>query len=261
MKRVQVNILKVVIGLVIVLVSGCETERIIFTGPYHVRFTEATDFAKESVNDIIRLEVHLVGPAIDNDITVRYKISGDARENVDYVILGNRGEVTIEKGDFFGYIELQLINNANNILRSQEIIFTLDTVTPGTLEVGQGKSQMGNTFTYTILDDCILGGTYIGTGGTTISDISITSQDCETYTLSNWNVGVFNTDIEMDLRFIDNGDNTLTIPEQEEENIDEEIATIEGTGVVDPITRQIIFTITLVDFDGKPQVTIMYQPD
>jgi hypothetical protein len=253
--------LKLILLLIIGFFSGCETEKIIFTGPYHVRFTESSDFAKESVSDIIQLEVHLVGPALENDITVHYKISGDARENVDYVILGERGEVTIEEGEYFGYIELQLINNANNILRSQEVIFTLESVFPGSVEVGQGESQIGRSFTYTILDDCILGGTYIGTGGTTIPDISITSQDCETYTLSNWNVGVFNSDIEMDLRFIDNGDNTLTIPEQEEENLDESLATIVGNGAVDPITRQIIFTITLLDFDGQPQVTITYQPD
>ncbi|HEU5289652.1 MAG TPA: hypothetical protein VFU05_03350 [Cyclobacteriaceae bacterium] len=262
MKSVQLNILKVVTLLVIGFISGCETERILFTGPYHVRFTESTDFAKESDNDIVQLEVHLVGPAMDQDITVHYKITGDARENVDYIILGTRGEVIIEAGEYFGYIQLQLINNSNNILRSQDIVFTLETVFPGTLGVGQGKSEIGKEFTYTILDDCILGGTYIGSRESTIiPGISITSQDCEIYTLSNWNVGVFNTDIEMDLRFVDNGDNTLTIPQQEEENIDESLATIIGTGVVDPITRQIIFTITLVDFDGQPQVTIMYQPD
>jgi hypothetical protein len=245
-----------------VLLSACETERILFTGPYHVRFTESSDFAKESVNDVIQFEVHLVGPALDNDITIQYNISGDARENVDYVILGERGEVTIQEGEYFGYIEIQLINNANNILRSQEIIFTLDTVFPGTLEVGQGESEMGKTFTYTILDDCILGGTYVGSSeSASISGIPITSQDCETYTLANWNVGVFDTDTEMDLRFIDNGDNTLTIPQQEEENLNESQATIIGSGAVDPITRQIIFTITLLDFAGQPQVTIMYQPD
>ena len=262
MKGVQIKISKLLMTIVIILITGCETERILFTGPYHIRFTESSDFAKESVNDVIQLEVHLVGPALEDDITVHYDIGGDARENVDYIILGERGEVTIEEGEYFGYIEIQLINNANNILRSQEIIFTLDTVFPGTLEVGQGESEIGKTFTYTILDDCILGGTYIGSrGSTSMSGISITSQDCETYTLSNWNVGVFNTDAEMDLRFIDNGDNTLTIPQQEEENLDESLATIIGNGVVDPITRQIIFTITLLDFDGQPQVTIMYQPD
>lgn len=263
MKAIQIKILKLVLTLVVILMASCETERIIFTGPYHVRFTESSDFAKESVNDIIQLEVHLVGPALDADITVHYDIGGDARENVDYIILGTRKEITIEKGEYFGYIEFQLINNANNILRTQEITFTLETVFPGTLEVGQGESQIGKTFTYTIIDDCILGGTYVGSrGATSISGISITSQDCETYTLSNWNVAVFsNTSVEMDLRFIDNGDNTLTIPEQEEENIDPTLATIIGTGTVDPITRQIIITITLLDFVGQPQVTIMYQPD
>jgi hypothetical protein len=262
MKGVLKNVLKFLVAIMVIAFAGCETDRIVFTGPYHVRFTEASDFAKESFNDVIKLEVHLVGPAIDKDITVHYDISGDARENIDYVILGQRGEVTIKKGEYFGYIEFQLINNANNILRAQDIVFTLDSVIPGSLEVGQGESKIGKTFTYTILDDCILGGTYIGTrGSTSINDISITSQDCETYVLSNWNVGVFTTTIEMDLNFIDNGDNTLTIPQQEEENIDESLATIIGSGVVDPLTRQIILTITLVDFQGQPQVTIMYQPD
>ena len=64
----------------------------------------------------------------------------------------------------------------------------------------------------------------------------------------------------MDLKFIDNGDNTLTIPEQEEEQIDEELATIRGTGVVDPVTREIILTIMLVDFDDQPEVSIIYKP-
>lgn len=65
----------------------------------------------------------------------------------------------------------------------------------------------------------------------------------------------------MDLRFIDNGDNTLTIPTQEEEALDPTKATIEGFGVVDPTTRKIIMTITLVDFTDQPQVTITYLPD
>ncbi len=60
--------------------------------------------------------------------------------------------------------------------------------------------------------------------------------------------------------FIDNGDNTLTIPEQEEEFIDDEVATIRGSGVVDPVTREIIFTVTLVDFDDQPEVSIVYKP-
>ena len=62
----------------------------------------------------------------------------------------------------------------------------------------------------------------------------------------------------MDLRFIDNGDNTLTIPEQEEENLDQELATIKGNGVVDPVTGSIIMNITLVDFENQPIITINY---
>ncbi len=90
--------------------------------------------------------------------------------------------------------------------------------------------------------------------------ITITSSDCETYLLSNWNINVFNSSTPMDLIFIDNGDNTLTIPQQEEETLNTEFATIKGTGVVDPLTRKIILTITLVDFNEE-QVTITYLPD
>ncbi len=64
----------------------------------------------------------------------------------------------------------------------------------------------------------------------------------------------------MNLNFIDNGDNTLTIPRQEEEEIDDELATIEGTGVVDPVTREIIMNVTLVDFEDQPQVTFTLKP-
>jgi hypothetical protein len=64
----------------------------------------------------------------------------------------------------------------------------------------------------------------------------------------------------MDLKFVDNGDNTLTVPQQEEENLATEVATIIGTGVVDPTTRQILLKITLVDFDEKPEVSLTLNP-
>jgi hypothetical protein len=65
----------------------------------------------------------------------------------------------------------------------------------------------------------------------------------------------------MDLKFIDNGDNTLTIPQQEEENLSDDLATIHGTGVVDPTTRNIIMTIILVDFDGSPEISFTLTPN
>jgi len=261
--RKSFPILKIIISLLLLATTRCETEKIIFRGPYHVRFSKSASFEKESFSQPIEIEVHLVGPALDQDVTMTYGIGGDAREGVDYTILDDRTKVTIPAGEYFGSIRIQLINNANNILRSQAIVFTLLTTDVNDLAVGQGESAIGKIFTFTIFDDCILGGTYAGmrtSGSSTYDDLSITSQDCENYVLSNWNLGVFTSDTEMDLKFVDNGDNTLTIPEQEEENLDPDLATIMGTGVVDPETREIIMSITLVDFDNQPVVSIVLQP-
>ena len=250
--------------MLLLYLTACETERIIFRGPYHVRFTESAGFEKESFSDTIEIEVHNVGPALEEDVVLSYTISGNAREGVDYVVLEERKNVKILAGEYFGFIKILLINNANNILRSQDVVFTLQTTNIDKLEVGQGATALGKSFTFTIFDDCILGGTYSGqrTGGSTSTDdITVSSQDCETYLLSNWNIDVFTTDEEMDLIFIDNGDNTLTVPEQEEENIDDELATIRGTGVVDPVTREIILNITLVDFDDQPEISITLKPN
>jgi hypothetical protein len=263
MKNSLIKIYSAAALILLTLITSCETDPIIFKGPYHVRFTESSAYDKESFSQPIDIQVHIAGPAPEEDLTIGYLIGGDAREDVDYVILDERKKVTIPAGEYFGKIRIQLINNANNILRSQDIVFTLISANQGDLEIGQGASAIGKELTLTIFDDCILGGTYSGKraeGGTTYNDISITSQDCETYLLSNWNLGVFQTDQQMDLNFIDNGDNTLTIPEQEEEFIDDELATIKGSGVVDPVTREIILTVMLVDFDDQPEVSIVYKP-
>lgn len=253
---------KVFLYILLIAISSCETVPVIFTGPYFVRFTEAEQTAKESFSKVIEIEVHNAGPALEEDINVNYKISGSAREGVDYTILTNREKVTIEKGGYVGLIKIQLINNANNILRTQDIVFTLQNASPGNLQVGQGESFMGKTFTFTIVDDCILGGTYTGTrGASSIENITITSSDCETYTLSNWNINIFTSSTEMNLKFVDNGDNTITIPQQEEENLDPEVATIKGSGVVDPITRKIIMTVILVDFEDQPEVSFTLTPN
>lgn len=244
--------------------SGCETERILFNGPYHVRFTESAAFEKESYSKVISIEVHNVGPAIEEDVEISYNLGGTAREGVDYVILDEPKKVIIPAGEYFGYIRIQLINNANNILRSQDVQFTLLATNQADLQIGQGSSAIGQKFTYTIYDDCILGGTYDGNvvGSSSVyTDLTISSQDCETYTLSNWNVGVFNTSQEMNLVFVDNGDNTITIPTQEEEFIEDDFATIEGDGVVDPTTREILLTIKLVDFEDQPEVKLSFKPE
>jgi hypothetical protein len=244
------------------LMLGCETDKVIFTGPYFVRFTEAAQTKKESFSNPIEIQVHQAGPASTEEISINYKISGSAREGIDYTIISPREKVIINKGEYKGTIKIQLINNANNILRSQDIIFTLQTVSGSNLQVGQGQSFIGKNFTFTIVDDCILGGTYTGVrGAPAIPNITITSTDCEKYTLSNWNINVFDTSREMDLKFVDNGDNTLTIPEQEEENLAPEVATIKGSGVVDPTNRKIIMTIILVDFKDQPEVSFTPTPN
>ena len=252
---------KLFLYIFVIIVSSCETERVIFSGPYFVRFTEAAQSEKESYSKPFDIEVHNAGPALEEDIIINYKISGSAREGIDYVILSEPEKVIITKGGYVGNIKFKLINNANNILRSQDIVFTLQTVNTEKLQVGQGASYIGKIFTFTIVDDCILGGTYIGTRGGSNENVAITSSDCETYILSNWNINIFTSPTEMNLKFFDNGDNTLTIPQQEEENLDPDFATIKGSGVVDPITRKIIMTIILVDFKDQPEVSLKLNPN
>jgi hypothetical protein len=253
----------VICQLIFLLLIGCETELVIFNGPYFVRFTGASQAEKESYSKALKIEVHNAGPALEDDIFITYKISGNAREGTDYVMVTDREKVTIKKGEYVGNIEFKIINNANNILRSQDIIFTLQNVTSGELQVGQGESFIGKTFTFTIVDDCILGGTYTGTrdSSPSVEGVTITSNDCETYILSNWNINIFQSATEMDLKFVDNGDNTLTIPQQEEENIDPEFATIKGSGVVDPTSRKIIMTVILIDFEDQPEVSFTLTPN
>jgi hypothetical protein len=242
-----------IIGLLLI---GCETDKIIFSGPNHVRFTKTTFTEKESNSRIIQLEVHLAGPLSDEDLSILYSIGGNARENVDYMILGERGKVLIEEGEYFGYIEIQLINNANNIIREQDIVLTLTNVNDGKLTLGQGEGDIGKQCIFTIVDDCILGGYYNAQQDPLqipIEDITITSQDCITYRLSNWNIYVFGEPFDFGLNFIDNGDNTLTIPQQDEGT------PLHGIGTVDPISREIFMNITLeednelVTFTLKPE--------
>ncbi len=246
------------------LILGCETERLVFKGPYHVRFSEGARSEKESCSKPIEIEVHYVGPDVTQDLDIHYSVSGSAREGVDYKILGERGVVAIKKGEYFGNIQIQLINNSNNILRTQDVVLTLQGISDPNVEIGQGVSGIGKTFTLTIADDCILGGNYFGLRSEVsvpVEDITITSQDCEEYILSNWDIDVFNFPQVRDLTFIDNGDNTLTIPEQEESTLNPSQATIKGTGTVDPATREIFMIITLVDFENQPQVSFKLIPD
>jgi len=247
------------------LFSGCEPEKMIFTGPYHVRFTSEAAFEQESFSEEIELSVHLAGPQRDQRIEVSYSIAGDAREGIDFEITSERGLVTIPANSSFGQIKLRLINNANNILETQNIVFTLTGVSPVDLAIGQGESEIGREMTFTIIDDCILGGYYTGYGpgiSRPFSGIRITSTDCREYLLSNWDLDlpVFTSNTVRDLTFIDNYDNTITIPEQEEATLAEDQATIRGTGVVNPITNEIVLTIEFVDVEDVESQTVRFIP-
>jgi hypothetical protein len=257
------------VGTLLVMLTSCsKKEETIFKGPYYVRFTEETGSAKESFSKPIKISVHHVGPQLAEPITITYAISGTAREGVDYRIVGGeRGKVVIPANQSFGYITIQLINNANNILESQNLTLTLTDVTPGTLQVGTSKNGIiGKSTTFTILDDCILSGTYLasrGSGAPPIENITITNNDneCREYTLSNWDIYVFQSPRRRSLRFIDNGDNTLTIPSQEDPTLPDSLATIQGTGSVNPLTRRITFNVELPKFENSPVFQLTYIPD
>lgn len=240
---------KILFLILVLLTFSCETERIIFKGPYHVRFTDIALIEKESYSKPLKIEVHNVGPALDQNIIISYSIQGSAREGVDFVIVSESRSVTIEAGEYFGYIEMQLINNANNILRSQDVIFTLNTVNTSSLRVGQSEGGIGKAFKLTINDDCILGGFYRGTRdnlSTPLTGINLTSSDCEDYLVSDWNIQKpFGLDhlFGFSLTFKDNGDNTLTIPNQKPPEFFDDEKNIEGSGTVNPVTREIRLTI------------------
>ncbi|QHT65534.1 hypothetical protein GXP67_02055 [Rhodocytophaga rosea] len=250
------------------MLASCEKKEIIFEGPYHILFTEPTGSARESFNKVIPISVHLVGPQLNQDIKIKYTVSGTAREGIDYEIEGKDdviGELEIDAGDSFGYINLKLINNANNILESQNLVFTLLEVTPENLQIGRSTGGIiGRSMTFTIIDDCILSGNYTGrsefTGGAA-EGIAITSADCETYTLSNWNVGLLSIGgVKLDLTFVDNGDNTLTIPPQIEDVISLASDTIQGTGSVNPSNGRINFNIELTFETDAGEDTIVVLP-
>jgi len=249
---------------VLMTVTSCRDNEIVFEGPYHVRFTDVEMTELESHSPVIPVSVHLVGPQRGQDIEMTYTISGNAREGKDFEIIGDRGVVIIPRNESFGYIDLKLINNSNNILESQDIIFRLESVTPSDLEIGFGdRVKAGKELTFTVLDDCILGGLYTGyfkVNTVPVDDVRIRSVDCITYVLENWDINVFGFPQKRDLVFTDNGDNTLVVPEQEEDTFDPDFATLKGDGVVNPVTREITFNIQLVDFEESPVITLKYKP-
>jgi hypothetical protein len=247
----------------IVLLFGllaCETEPIIFQGPYHVRFTEQSRTLRESFSPIIDIPVHIVGPALTEDVIINYTLAGSAREGIDYQIIGTRGQVTIDEDELLGNVRVKLINNANNIIREQDLVLTLVNANAG-LRVGQSAGGIGRQFTLTIIDDCILGGSYRGSraGTTTITQgLEITSADCETYLLADWDVSIFNDPFPVPLTFVDNGDNTITIPSQENEDYD---ITFDGIGSVNPITNTIFMVVTIREENDQTEVRITLTRD
>ena len=253
MKKYKLKALIGVVMLLIMSVFACEQSDVnrTFEGPYFVRFTDTSLTYKESYNQPISIRVHNAGPVLAQPITINYIISGTAREGKEYNIVGTKGTVIIPTNASSGNIVVRLINNANNILESTSLTITLTSVQPSNLQVGFGKDNIiGKSITLTIQDDCLLGGTYTGTakftnGTATVPNIAITSGDCKQYTLNNWNLGLldFNAD-KPTLTFIDNGDNSLTIPSQSNPYLGSTGA-LSGTGAWNPRTRQITLNIYL----------------
>ena len=234
-------------------VVACEKSDInrTFEGPYFVRFTDSTLTYKESYSPPISIKVHNAGPQLSEPITISYNISGTARNGKDYVIQSKEGTVVIPANKSTGEILLKLINNANNILESQTLIFTLTSVQPSTLQVGFGINNIvGKQLTVTIQDECLFGGLYTGTakfGQQTVSvpNVNISSTDCKTYTLSNWNIGLLNFNADKpSLTFVDNGDNSLTIPPQINGSLGANDQ-LSGNGAWNPRDRKITLNLNI----------------
>ncbi len=244
--------------------SGCEEQRIIYEGANFVRFTDSTLSFKESYSKAIKIRVHNGGKVLNESINVKYTIGGTAREGRDYRIEGTKGTVIIPVNQSFGEITLYLLNNANNILESSTIEFTIAGVSPSDkIKVGFGEGGLGSKMVFTIRDACIMDGIYtgrlpVGNQAFQLADIEISSADCKRYTISNINVGLlgfpqfFNWDSPVGfqaerpkLDFIDNGNNTLTIPQQVIPQFASGYDTLSGTGVWNPVNKQISLSIRM----------------
>lgn len=244
--------------------SGCEEQQIIYEGPNFVRFSDSTLSFKESYSKAIKIKVHNGGKVLNESINIKYTIGGTAREGRDYRIEGTKGTVIIPVGQSFGEITLYLLNNANNILESSTIEFTLTSVSPSDkIKVGFGEGGLGQKMVFTIRDACIMDGIYsgrlpVGNQAFQLADIDISSTDCKRYTISNINVGLlgfpqfFNWESPVGfeaerpkLDFIDNGNNTLTIPQQVIPQFASGYDTLSGTGVWNPVNKQITLSIKM----------------
>jgi len=247
--------------LLLAFAVACEKKEIIFEGPHFVRFTYTDTTVRESFSQVIEIPVHNAGPQLSTPITVNYAVGGSAREGIDYQILDRKGTVQIPANESFGYIRLQLINNANNILESQDILFNLVEVQPASLRIGLGSGEIGKTARFTIQDDCILSGTYTGVNNNfrpspSRSGISVTSTDCKVYTIANWNIDVWAKlsprdsvnvfgyrAIKPTLRFEDVGDNSIIIPRQISGELYAPYDTIRGSGSINPLDGRITLNV------------------
>jgi len=248
-----------------VWLASCEEERILYDGLAFVRFKDSTLSQKESDSRVIKIKIHNGGKVLEESINVSYTIGGTAREGRDYRIEGIKGTVIIPARQSFGEITLYLINNANNIIESSTIELNLTAAKPADkVQVGFGKSGLGNKMTFTIKDACIMDGIYTGqlpvnkTQAFQLADIEIYSADCKRYTVSNINVGLvgfpqfFNWDSPVGFEaerptidFIDNGNNTLTIPQQLVSQFGTGYDTVSGTGSINPVNKRITLNIKM----------------
>jgi hypothetical protein len=243
--------------------SSCKEETILFQQNF-VRFTDTTLVYKESYTPSIKVKVHNAGPVLTESIIVNYTIGGTAKEGRDYRIEGTRGAVSIPAGQNFAEISLKLINNANNIIDASTIEFTLTTATPNDkVQVGLNGGKLGKTMVLTISDVCIFDGIYTGllpvkTQFYGVPNIPITSNDCKRYTIDNFNIGftafsqffgyadMLSFEAEHPkLDFIDNGNNTLTIPKQVIGELPVGFDTLSGTGVWNPQNKRITLSIKM----------------
>ncbi len=141
--------------------SCSDPQEIIFKGPYHARFDDATSEILESYKDPfnqnfnapISIKLHLAAPAQDNTTIIEYSVSGTAVENVDYVLEGgDKKRVLIPVGKLTGEIRYFPINN-RDLTGDKTLIFTITAVN-NDLTAGFGETGINGRFhTVTIQDD------------------------------------------------------------------------------------------------------------
>lgn len=154
-------------SLVLLVFSCGDPEEILFEGPNHVRFTEESgsvvenfaDPSNQNLTPPITVRIHMAGPQLNSETIVNFDAFGDAREGVDFRIVGPPNaekRVVIPARESFGSFQFVPINNR---LRDgdRSIVFAITGVNNG-LQIGRGAgNQIGRTMRYEIRDDdCLL---------------------------------------------------------------------------------------------------------